>query len=93
MSNLNSSSNYKVQITLFFCVYPLVAVLSPAVGIISVMLCKPFFYRAMAYMNSLALFANIMAYVISEVAIDSLDNILPRLGYVWFLILAKLSIA
>jgi hypothetical protein len=67
--------------------------LSPVMGIISVMLCKPFFFRAMAYMNSLALFANVMAYIISEVSIDSPDNVLSRLGYMWFIITSKIAIA
>lgn len=34
------------------------------------MLCKAFFYKANAYMNSLCLFANIIFYIITELIME-----------------------
>lgn len=39
------------------------------------MLCKPFFYRAAAYMNAICLFGNIVVFIILEI-FDSERNIL-----------------
>jgi len=34
------------------------------------MLCKAFFYRAMAYMNALSLFTNTLSYILAELIIN-----------------------
>lgn len=57
------------------------------------MLCKAFFYRAMAYMNALALFANLLGFIVAELVFDSRTSANQRLSYVYILITTKLVIA
>jgi hypothetical protein len=54
---------------IFFLFYPLAIVVSPLLGILSIMMCKVFFYRASAYMNALSLYANFLGLIIAELAI------------------------
>ena len=57
------------------------------------MLCKPVFYRGMAYMNSLSLFTNFALYILAEVIIEDSSKLSYRLVYVWIIVIAKIALA
>ena len=58
------------------------------------MLCKPFFYRGMAYMNALCLYSNILLYILTEIIVVQTN---PRskynLTYFWVLLFCKICLA
>eukprot|EP00347_Sterkiella_histriomuscorum_P013330 403365131 len=73
----------------FLLFYPFAIFISPILGLLSFMLCKPFFYRAVAYMNSLCLFTNMMIYLILEL-VESQKSVLYYLSLYGILLLIKL---
>ena len=55
------------------------------------MLCKPFFYRAIAYMNALCIFANIPAFILFDIIFKNIFSL--RQTYVWILLATKIILA
>ena len=58
----NGATSIPLYYWVYLLFYPLASVVSPLLGILSFMICKAFFYRAAAYMNSLSLFTNLLVF-------------------------------
>ena len=62
------------QLTLFFLFYPLSSLISPILGLLSVMMCKAFVYRAASYMTSVSLFTNCLSFFICDMIVQLNGN-------------------
>lgn len=102
IQGMNAIQSTYLQMIVFLTFYPLAGMLSPVFGIISVsdvrltlqvILCKPFFYRGMAYMNALSLLSNLSLYILTDIIVTAVKGGKYYLLYAWILLATKILLA